>query len=109
MTVDYNDGKIHGWNGGECPVHPETVVLSWCKGGGCDKLTAKGLRWFHKDNGGDIAAFQVIKVFKDPKTIWVNEWDDGSYFVYENKDDAKKNKDRYTIRNAVKYQEVIED
>jgi hypothetical protein len=24
--IDYNDGKWHGWNGGECPVHPESVV-----------------------------------------------------------------------------------
>lgn len=24
--TDYNDGKWHGWNGGECPVHPEAVV-----------------------------------------------------------------------------------
>ena len=26
MTNTYNDGKWHGWNGGECPVHPKTVV-----------------------------------------------------------------------------------
>ena len=24
---NYNDGRWHGWNGGECPVHPETVVV----------------------------------------------------------------------------------
>lgn len=24
--ANYNDGTIHGWNGGDCPVHPETVV-----------------------------------------------------------------------------------
>ena len=24
--TSYNDGKWHGWNGGECPVHPETEV-----------------------------------------------------------------------------------
>ena len=22
----YNDGKWHGWNGGECPVHPKSRV-----------------------------------------------------------------------------------
>jgi hypothetical protein len=22
--TDYNDGKWHGWNGGECPVHPKS-------------------------------------------------------------------------------------
>jgi hypothetical protein len=24
--TDYNDGNWHGWNGGECPVHPQTEV-----------------------------------------------------------------------------------
>lgn len=24
---DYNNGRWHGWNGGECPVHPKSVVL----------------------------------------------------------------------------------
>lgn len=23
---DYYDGCWHGWNGGECPVHPETII-----------------------------------------------------------------------------------
>ena len=26
MTPNYNDGNWHGWNGGECPVHPQSVV-----------------------------------------------------------------------------------
>ena len=25
-TTDYNDGKIHVWSGGECPVHPKSEV-----------------------------------------------------------------------------------
>lgn len=24
--TDYNDGKWHGWNGGECPVDPASVI-----------------------------------------------------------------------------------
>ncbi len=24
--TDYNDGKWHGWNGGECPVDPESII-----------------------------------------------------------------------------------
>ena len=24
--TDYNNGEWHGWNGGECPVHPQTEV-----------------------------------------------------------------------------------
>ena len=26
--VDYNDGNWHGWDGGECPVHPESVPIN---------------------------------------------------------------------------------
>lgn len=25
-ALDYNDGKWHGWNGGECPVHPKSKI-----------------------------------------------------------------------------------
>jgi hypothetical protein len=24
--TDYNDGRWHGWNGGECPVDPKTLI-----------------------------------------------------------------------------------
>ena len=31
--TDYNDGKWHGWNGGECPVHPESELKVWFQSG----------------------------------------------------------------------------
>lgn len=24
--TDYNDGKWHGWNGGKCPVEPQSIM-----------------------------------------------------------------------------------
>lgn len=43
--TDYNDGKIHGWNGGDCPVHPETEVLVWLRNGEIQDRIAYGLTW----------------------------------------------------------------
>lgn len=36
--IDYNDGEIHAWSGGECPVHPDSAVDfsrggHWVRGG----------------------------------------------------------------------------
>ena len=67
--TDYNDGEIHIWRGGECPVHPRTKVKVWWRGekpmglsyeaGVCD--------WPHSGGGvdasGDIIAFQVTKPY----------------------------------------------
>ena len=59
---DYNNGQIWGWNGGECPVHPKTVVRYWLRSGRTsDENTACALRWCHNESDGDIIAFQVIQ------------------------------------------------
>ena len=108
MTVDYNDGKIHGWNGGECPVHPKTMVECWTESGERDISNAEDWFWSCGDQGDNLIAFRVIKVFKEPKTIWVNEWENGSISVYETESRATTGVDKYAARIAVKYQEVIE-
>ena len=64
--TDYNDGKIHGWNGGPCPVHPKTEVRVWWRDGGLGKPLVSELRWDHIDLGGDIIAFQVVTPYIDP-------------------------------------------
>ena len=109
MTVDYNDGKIHGWNGGECPVHPKTMVECWTESGERDISNAEDWFWSCGDQGDNLIAFRVIKVFKEPKTIWVNEWKDGSVCAYKTENMAKYNAYDNSTRIAVKYQEVIED
>ena len=65
--TDYNDGKIHGWNGGPCPVHPETEVRYWLREDGpshCCK--ASKLDWKHLLVSFDIIAFQVVEAYSDP-------------------------------------------
>ena len=72
--TNYNDGQIHGWNGGDCPVHPETVVKFWVDGvvkfwvdGKVDgECRAGKLRWKHNETAGDIIAFRVVKPYVEP-------------------------------------------
>jgi hypothetical protein len=69
--TDYNDGKWHGWNGGECPVHPESVVEAV---------------WYHETSTGiagkfdcyvgsrfSIIAFRVTKPYREPREFYVRE------------------------------------
>ena len=82
-TTDYNDGKVHGWNGGDCPVHPYSVVVCWLRNGDTIKqCDAGGLAWDTEDDDDasyDIIAFQVVTPCVEPKTIWVNEYKHGSH------------------------------
>lgn len=70
--TDYNDGQIHVWNGGDCPVHPETMVEAWFRGGGSSETVANRLFWSRSDKDGDIIAFQVVKPYVEPKES--REW-----------------------------------
>lgn len=105
--IDYNDGKIHGWNGGECPVHPETIVNIWFRGSGYDEVfTAKVLRWSHNYNDGDVIAFRVTKAHREPKTIWVNEYKTMKS-GWDTEDEARQRGQQHdAIRIAVEYREV---
>jgi hypothetical protein len=105
---DYNNGQIHGWNGGDCPVHPETLVKTWMCCGGTEELMAGCFRWEHLSLDGDIIAFQVVKAYVEPKVIWVNEYPSGAV-CYETKGDAKASREEGCTRIAVKYQEVKDD
>ena len=107
---DYCNGQIHGWNGGECPVHPETVVSIWKRGGSMAWSGKAGnVCWDHGSCVSDIIAFQVVKRHVEPKVIWVNEanfCEDWS--VYATEEGAEVNATSWNTRIAVKYQEVKE-
>jgi hypothetical protein len=75
--VDYNDGKWHRWAGGECPVHPDTLVYATFieedQGPHTDSRYARNYHW---DSGyGPIVAFLVTKEYveppKEPREFWV--------------------------------------
>lgn len=110
---DYNNGKIHGWNGGECPVHPKTKVQYWMRDGGVHQSLAEYLRWrvAHLPPSGmkDIIAFQVVEAYVEPKVIWVNEYADGVHIAFETKEATKNAAEENTLRIAVKYVEADDD
>ena len=108
--TDYNNGQIHGWNGGDCPVHSETVVKYWMRDGkSVNERQAKNIRWGHIESHGDIIAFQVVKAYVEPKVIWVNEYADGTCWAGFDEETAKMCATMDATRIAVKYVEVDDD
>lgn len=79
---DYNDGEWHIWNGGECPVHPRSVVQIQLadetrlqvEAEMTDCLTGAGNHlWDHESPIGanDIIAFRVLKEHREPREFWI--------------------------------------
>ena len=107
--TEYVTGQIYGWNGGECPVHPETKIKIWtrnalvCSGVDTD---AGSCSWKHINAGSDLVCFQVITPYAEPKVIWVNEYCDGSGIAYATEEVAKAYAQTDCTRPAVKYVEV---
>jgi hypothetical protein len=64
--TNYNDGKWHGWNGGECPVHPDSVG---------DITYFDGVRYRSTRLGQydwkTPLMFRVVKEHKEPREFWV--------------------------------------
>lgn len=97
--TNYNDGKWHIWNGGECPVHPKTLVAAiWSGIGGMhENDEVRGVVrkaedfqeecWKHLTEYGhaDIIAFRVIKEHKEPREFWM--WNAS---IYDSKQSAYK-------------------
>lgn len=110
--ADYNDGTIHGWNGGDCPVHPEAVVKVWFEVSLNTLQRAGDLDWKVRDEDWSIIAFQVVKQHVEPKVIWVNEYEDGYHTAHNTEEKAKhsaRGLPSRIIRIAVKYVEAIAD
>jgi hypothetical protein len=106
--TDYNDGKIHGWNGGECPVHPNTVVCLFFRRMATSGryFTASGVGWLHHDESDDIVAFQVVKEYKEPLVVWVNIYKNGFGPAYKSEKEALSAVVYAVERTAVKFIEV---
>lgn len=99
--TNYNDGKWHGWNGGACPVHPETVVeVVWNGRSGPvkkDTGAADRFAWSHI-GATDIIAFRIIKEHKEPREVWMMWWDSEGYWL-----DCDPN-----TKGSVLFREVLE-
>ena len=69
--TNYNDGAWHGWNGGECPVHPKSMVEAvWHDPNqettGIRKGPALGGAWHSQ-----IVKFRVVKEYREPREFWI--------------------------------------
>lgn len=106
--TEYVTGQIYGWNGGECPVHPETEVKVWFRGytGRTGYGAASEHSWRHESEASDIVCFQVITPYAEPKVIWVNESKGGYLAVYDSEKAAKSYAHSGHARVGVKYVEV---
>jgi len=108
--TDYNNGQIWGWNGGDCPVHPETEVRYWLREGDASTYCkASEIDWKHLHGSFDLIAFQVVKAYVEPKVIWVNETKGVVYTAYLSEEAARRTVYFSTSRIAVKYVEVKDD
>lgn len=84
--VNYNDGKWHGWNQGERPVHPNSMIDVYHLATGSPLLTKY-------QKAGDqiwknIIAFKVVRVYHEPpKEFWISLND---YQAYETLKDYQR-------------------
>jgi hypothetical protein len=104
--TDYNDGNWHGWNGGECPVHPKSWV-EWIPmqeniiyGNPSEYSKAKDIPWSLLP--GDkyyVVAFNVREPYREPREGYIAS----TIFAT-----AREAKIAYPGCNPIKVREVIE-
>lgn len=108
--VDYNDGNWHGWNGGECPVHPMTLI-DVCLIDTPSATDTLAKHWFWDKESTRIRAFRVTKPYVEPpnpREFWINEYPIGLGGVYDSKAKADENAAEIRIR-CIHVREVIEE
>ena len=74
--TNYNDGKWHGWNGGERPVHVESIVEGMYLRD--DKPTPESpvtdragyFDWKYEAEN-TLIAFRVVKEHREPREFWI--------------------------------------
>ena len=66
-------GLWHGWNGGVCPIHPDSEI-SVCLLNGLThhEVTAKSVAPSHWAEGIAVA-FRVTKPYREPREFWVTK------------------------------------
>jgi hypothetical protein len=93
MTDTYDKENFwFGWNGGECPVHPETEVEVMTSAGSILSRQAGLFNWNYPDMPSTIIAFRITRLYREPRKArewWIVYADDGlGYSVYETKFEA---------------------
>ena len=70
--TNYNDGKWHGWNGGECPVHPKSKVNTFFIHNGLVPSTQGDgtISDACRQDWSCVIAFRVVKEYREPRERW---------------------------------------
>lgn len=105
MSEEYKEYIWYGWNGGDCPVHPETVVEWVSLEPFFGTNPAKELTWDHNIDAGDILAFRVVKQYVEPpkpREFWLAK--DGVW--YETLEYARSQ--GYLPKNLIHVREVMD-
>lgn len=68
--TNYNDGNFHGWNGGECPVHPKSVISAVGFVAGMATISVRSADAFDWETFR--GAFRVNKEHKEPREWWID-------------------------------------
>lgn len=74
--TNYNDGAWHGWNGGECPVHPKSMVeYIWhdtqTNRFGSAQMVAGFNDSDERPAWPQIIHFRVVKEYREPREFWI--------------------------------------
>ena len=113
----YIEGQWYGWNGGECPVHPETVVdVVLCNADARGVYIYNGgyAEYWEWDDELRVIAFRAVKHYVEPKVVWVNEYPNSRLPVgigqtaHKTKESAKAAAASEATRIAVRYVESPE-
>ena len=76
---NYNDGNWHAWEGGKCPVHPQSIIeVIWStrgQDGVIHGVTRQAVN-FQPTNwmAGPVTCiqwFRVAKEYREPRRFWV--------------------------------------
>lgn len=110
--TDYNDGQWHGWNGGECPVHPKSMVdYVWHAA-----ITGKTGVWVNMPAGYEVPwktkviRFRVITPYVEkqkPREVWINEYPWGTRGVHDSEAAATKARGT-SLGKTTRWIEVLE-
>ena len=105
--TNYNDGLWHGWNGGECPVDPQSEV-EWMSLGGGNTVAAGALDW-SLSAGQPLVAFRVVKEYREPRELWhLLDHNGEVYNTFQSAAEAEEDARCYPGFTLVHYREVTD-
>lgn len=84
--TDYNDGKWHGWNGGECPVHLRSIIDQVWHDEKNDSCGITRNRLAGTAAWKQTLKFRVVTPYVEPQTYtgkcWASQADIGSAAIF---------------------------